>query len=93
MGSEMCIRDSSVTGVKAPDKVKNVSKGVAETTKKNLTSEEYFQCLSTGVDIRRNVTSIKSKKHKLKTIRERRVALGSFDIKRKILPCGLHRYS
>ena len=82
-----------MTGVKAPDKVKNVSKGVAETTKKTLSTQEYFQCLSTGVNIRRNVTSIKSRKQRLRTIKERRVALGSFDIKRKILPCGLHRYS
>ena len=75
---------------KNTERVKNISKGLTKTASKTLSTSEYLQCLKRGTVVKRNTYTIKAKNHRVTTRMERRVALASFDIKRRIFDCGIH---
>lgn len=70
---------------------KKVCKGLGRTAIKNrLKYEEYLHCLSSKKPIRHKYVSIRSKKHDIFTVMQKKKALTHFDSKRWIFNCGIH---
>ena len=73
---------------------KNAVKGVNKAyVKKKLRHELFQQSLHNQRSVRADVTSIRSFKHKLYTIRQKKVGLRCFDSKKYILPSGVNTLS
>lgn len=64
-------------------KCKGVKKYVL---KKSITFDDYYRCITENCIIRRSQNTIRSKNHRLFTIRQNKIALSGFDNKRHILP-------
>ena len=72
-------------------KEKKVCKGLGKTAiDKRLKFAEYENCLENKQIVRHNFAAIRSKKHKLSTIIQRKKALSYFCSKRYLYPCGIH---
>jgi hypothetical protein len=73
---------------------KCISKGLGRVAIKNrLNFDQYLTTLYTGKVIRHSFASIKSHKHNLFTVMQRKKALSHFDSKRYLLSCGIHSLS
>ena len=73
---------------------KCISKGLGRVAIKNrLNFKQYADTLHNGGVIRHSFASIKSHKHNLFTVMQRKKALTHFDSKRFLLSCGIHSYS
>jgi len=70
---------------------KRVCKGIGRAAIKNrLRFEQYKTCLFKGKSKRHEFSSIRSVKHNLATIRQKKLALTCFDSKRYYFNCGIH---
>lgn len=70
---------------------KKTCKGLGRVAINNrLKFEQYKKCLFEGRIKRHDFTTIRSTKHKLATIRQRKKALSHFDCKRFLFSCGIH---
>jgi hypothetical protein len=70
---------------------KKICKGLGRAAITNrLRFKQYKECLEKGRIRRHHFASIRSKKHKLKTIMQRKKALSHFDCKRWLFDCGIH---
>lgn len=70
---------------------KKTCKGLGRTAINNrLKFEQYKKCLKEGKIQRHDFATIRSSKHVLSTIRQRKKALSHFDCKRFIFACGIH---
>ena len=72
------------------DLVKATAKGVNKSAQKKLTREDYLKCVYQPKQVFADLYNIRSKDQKMHTVREKKVALSSFDDKRIILDCGIH---
>lgn len=71
---------------------KKTCKGLGRTAIKNrLKFDQYKKCLKEGKIKRHDFATIRSTKHVLSTIRQRKKALSHFDSKRFLFACGLHQ--
>lgn len=81
----------SFTGV---DVYKNAVKGIKKAAvQKNFRHEKFKKCLRLQKTFSAEITSIRSFKHKLFTIRQTKVGLRCFDSKKYILPSGVNTLS
>ena len=70
---------------------KKVCKGLGRAAIRNrLQFKQYKECLRRGKIIRHEFASIRSKKHKVSTIIQKKKALSHFDCKRWLFDCGIH---
>ena len=70
---------------------KKVCKGLGRVAIKNrLKFEQYKKCLFKGKIKRHHFSTIRSSKHKITTVRQRKKALSHFDCKKFLFSCGLH---
>jgi hypothetical protein len=70
---------------------KKTCKGLGRVAIENrLKFEQYKKCLFDGKIQRHDFATIRSSKHKLSTIRQRKKALSHFDCKRFLFKCGIH---
>ena len=70
---------------------KKTCKGLGRVAIKNrLRFNQYKKCLFEGKIKRHDFATIRSTKHKLATIRQRKKALSHFDCKRFLFSCGIH---
>lgn len=70
---------------------KKTCKGLARCAIKNrLKFEQYKKCLFQGKIQRHDFATIRSTKHKITTVRQRKKALSHFDCKRWLFDCGIH---
>lgn len=70
---------------------KKVCKGLGRTAIKNrLKYDQYLHCLKNKKPVRHSYASIRSKKHNLMTILQKKKALTHFDSKRWLFNCGIH---
>ena len=67
---------------------KVTAKGVKKTTANKLTKKDFLSALRKQETVRKNITSIRSVGHCLRTIRQNKVVFTSLDCKRFVLPCG-----
>lgn len=65
-------------------------KGLARSSAASLTHQMYIDCVNSFDKTYSEVVSIRNKKFRLHTQRERRVALYGACVKRRLLHCGLH---
>lgn len=65
-------------------------KGVRKGYRKSIPFDSYKQCLRELCTVNVVQYNIQSTDHKVKTLRQKRRALGSFDDKRWLYNCGLH---
>ncbi|KMQ82825.1 hypothetical protein RF55_21740 [Lasius niger] len=72
-----------VDGKKDTEKVKGVKSNVVART---ITFDDYTQCLHDEIEMTRQQSCIRSKLHKVYTIRETKIALSPYDDKRYIVP-------
>jgi hypothetical protein len=76
------------TGIKSE---KKICKGLGRAAIKNrLQFKQYKKCLREGKIFRHAFASIRSKKHKVSTILQKKKALSHFDCKRWLFDCGIH---
>ena len=79
---------------KKSESEKCISKGLGRVAIKNrLNFDQYLSSLYKGEVIRHSFASIKSQKHNVFTVMQRKKALTHFDSKRYLLCCGVHSYS
>lgn len=72
-------------------KIVKKAKGVVQTVINNtITFEDYIACLNSDLKIVREQCMIRNFNHKLYTIKQKKIALSSFDNKRHILPDGIN---
>jgi hypothetical protein len=70
---------------------KKICKGLGRAAIQNrLKFIQYKKCLTFGKIQRHSFASIRSTKHKIKTIMQRKKALSHFDCKRWLFDCGMH---
>ena len=70
---------------------KKICKGLGRAAIKNrLRFSQYKNCLENGIIKRHEFASIRSKKHDIKTIIQKKKALSYFDSKRWLFDCGIH---
>ncbi len=70
---------------------KKICKGVGRAAIKNrLQFKQYKKCLKEGKIYRHYFASIRSKKHNVATILQKKKALSHFDCKRWLFNCGIH---
>ena len=70
---------------------KKTCKGLGRTAITNrLKFDQYKKCLMEGKIQRHDFATIRSSKHQLSTIRQRKKALSHFDCKRFLFACGIH---
>jgi len=70
---------------------KKACKGLGRTAITNrLKFDQYKKCLMEGKIQRHDFATIRSSKHQLSTIRQRKKALSHFDCKRFLFACGIH---
>ena len=91
-----------ITNIQIPSKIKTSPKINSITNKdkkknkieqqriRGLKFEQYKECLLEGKIKRHDFATIRSTKHKLSTIRQRKKALSHFDCKRFLFACGIH---
>ncbi|XP_072746958.1 uncharacterized protein [Anoplolepis gracilipes] len=72
-----------IDGKKDTKKVKGVKNSVVA---KTITFDDYMQCLNEGIEMTRQQSSIRSKMHKVYTMRQKKIALSPHDDKRYIIP-------
>ena len=71
-----------------------ICKGIKKNViKKDLTFSMYKQCLKNEQLFRAEIVNIQSKNHLVQTIKQKKIALSSFDSKRYLLDCGTHSYA
>ena len=71
--------------------IKKVCKGLKKTSiKKQLTFEDYKECLENATMIYKSFKTLKSKNHRISTCFQRKIALSAMDTKRYVLGCGYH---
>ena len=70
--------------------VKATAKGVNKNAQKNLTRADYLKCVYEPERVFVDLYNIRSKNQNMHTVKERKIALSSFDDKRLILECGVH---
>lgn len=69
---------------------KKTSKGIGRVAIKNrMTFKQYKKCLFKGKVVRHEFNTIRSNKHKITTIRQRKLALSNFCAKRYLF-CSIH---
>lgn len=72
---------------------KKTCKGLGRVAIENrLKFEQYKKCLIDGKIQRHDFATIRSSKHNLATVRQRKKALSHFDCKRFLFTCGIHSY-
>jgi len=70
---------------------KRICKGLGRSAIKNrLRFSQYKNCLENEIIQRHEFASIRSKKHDIKTILQKKKALSFFDSKRWLFDCGIH---
>lgn len=69
-------------GVEKKKKAKGIKSCVV---KKNITFEDYIDCIKNNCSIQKNQNTFRSKNHEIYTIRQQKIALSPFDDKRYIL--------
>ncbi len=70
---------------------KKICKGLGRAAIKNrLQFKQYKKCLKEGKIYRHFFASIRSKKHDVSTILQKKKALSHFDCKRWLFNCGIH---
>ena len=70
---------------------KKICKGLGRAAITNrLRFKQYKKCLQEGKIRRHDFASIRSTKHRIKTIMQRKKALSHFDCKRWLFDCGIH---
>lgn len=70
---------------------KHCAKGLGKCAIKNrLKFKQYKKCLFKGKIQRHDFASIRSTKHKISTIMQRKKCLSHFDSKRWLFSCGIH---
>ena len=70
---------------------KKICKGLGRAAIKNrLRFSQFKNCLENEMIQRHEFASIRSKKHKIKTITQKKKALSYFDSKRWLFDCGVH---
>lgn len=70
---------------------KKICKGLGRAAITNrLRFKQYKKCLKKGKIQRHDFATIRSTKHKIKTIMQRKKALSHFDCKRWLFDCGIH---
>ena len=72
-----------VDGKKDTKKVKGVKSNVVART---ITFDDYMRCLNDEIEMTREQICIRSKLHKVHTVREKKIALSPYDDKRYIVP-------
>ncbi|XP_072750087.1 uncharacterized protein [Anoplolepis gracilipes] len=72
-----------IDGKKDTKKVKGVKNSVVA---KTITFDDYMQCLNEGIEMTRQQSTIRSKMHKVYTMRQKKIALSPHDDKRYIIP-------
>lgn len=84
-----CLKLEDVESKQTSDK--KVCKGLGRTAiKKRLKFEQYKKCLVKGKIRRHDFSTIRSQKHQITTIKQRKKALTHFDSKRYLFCCGIH---
>ncbi|KMQ84862.1 hypothetical protein RF55_16996 [Lasius niger] len=72
-----------VDGKKDTKKAKGVKSNVVA---RSITFDDYTQCLHNEIEMTRQQSCIRSKLHKVYTIRETKIALSPYDDKRYVIP-------
>jgi hypothetical protein len=82
----------NLRNLKTNEKVeKKICKGLGRAAILNrLKFKQYKRCLKEGRIQRHDFATIRSTKHKIKTIMQRKKALSHFDCKRWLFDCGIH---
>jgi hypothetical protein len=70
---------------------KKICKGLGRAAIKNrLRFSQYKNCLENEITQRHEFSTIRSTKHNIKTLRQKKKALSHFDCKRWLFDCGIH---
>ena len=88
------LRSKMYSYVKEKGKNEKTAKGVRKyVIKKNITHENYKDCLCNGKQMLHSVRTIRNEGHQLGSYKLNKISLSCFDDKRYILDGGIHGYA